>query len=194
MADTSNMMACHQYQHWKVAHFHDAHDMKPILCGASKEDPSKLGETFGAVCLDNNDYDPQERFSLYDLPTFVQGSLLDIPFEDKYFAIVVLGEILEHCPWNAALQIMRETRRVLKDNGRVVLTIPLDDRPPEVQHEQMIIWEGGITNYHQTVWEPLLWSMLLAQSEFVELQEHRQELNYGFCKGFGAVLRKAGSN
>lgn len=185
------MLPCHDYQRLKTSHFEEL-GLRPVLNGACKENNAQLALREGDVNLDVNDWDPQEKFSLYDLPNFVQASLLDIPFPAKQFGVVVLGEILEHAPWHAALKIMQETRRVLKDDGRVVLTIPLDRREPEGQHEQMITWEGGITNYHQTVWEPQLWNMLLSQSEFVELAEHRQVLNYGFCEGFGAVLRKAG--
>jgi SAM-dependent methyltransferase len=184
-------MPCHHYQQEKVAHYHEL-GLKPVLNGASKEDPAHLGKLFDAINLDAQDFDPQERISLYDIPNFVQGSLLNIPFGDKHFGIVVLGEILEHCKWESALRILQEARRVLKNDGRVVVTVPLDDRPKEIQHPPhlLIEWEGGITSWHQQVWDDGLWATLLAQAEFVEIE--RQPLEYGFCKGFGAVLRKAG--
>lgn len=185
------MLPCHQYQRLKTTQ-HEELGLRPVLNGACKENCAKLAMREGDVNLDINAWDPQERFSLYDIPNFVCGSLLEIPFEAKHFGIAVLGEILEHCPWDSAMKIMQETRRVLKDDGRVIVSVPLDSRPPEGQHEQMITWEGGITNYHQTVWSPPEWNLLLSQTELVEIPEHRQEINYGFCEGFGAVLRKAG--
>ncbi len=182
-------MPCHQYQKLKTEHF-ESLGLRPVLNGGCKENPSGIACKTGDVNLDQQDFDPQEKISLYDVTNFVQGSLLDIPFDDKHFGIVVLGEILEHAPISTAEMILKESREVLQDDGVVIVTVPLDSRPPEVQHEQMITWDGGITNFHQTVWNPKLWKNLLELSGFEEIPEHHQELEYGFCKGFGAVLRK----
>lgn len=182
------MLPCHIYQR-KMCEVVGA---KPFLNGAAKEDPAKLGTLYDAVNLDVNDYDPQERISLYQIPNFVCGSLLNIPFGDSTFGTVVLGEILEHCPPASADRIMQEVKRVLRDDGRVVVTVPLDSRPPEVQHEPhlLITWEGGITSWHQTVWTDDKFTDLLERNGFEEIPEFRETLHYGFCSGTGAVLRK----
>ncbi len=181
-------MECHLYQRKMVQQV----NLSPVLNGACKENPAKLALNAGDVNLDVNDYDPQERMSLYQVPNFVCGSLLDIPFANSSFGTVVLGEVLEHCPSAAADRIMQETRRVLRDDGRVVVTIPLDPRPPEVQHEPhlLITWEGGITSWHQTVWDDAKFAELLERNGFQEIPEFRETLFYGFCSGTGAVLRK----
>lgn len=182
------MMHCHQYQRQMVEQF----SQPPVLNGACKECPSGIALADGDVNMDIQDFDPQEQLSLYDVPNFVQGSLLNIPFPDKHFGTVVLGEFLEHCPFDSALLAMRETHRVLKSDGIVIVTIPLDPRPKEVQHppHQLIEWEGGITSWHITVWHDDLWTKLLGLSRFVELKDLRVQFNYGFCLGFGAVLKK----
>jgi SAM-dependent methyltransferase len=164
----------------------------PILNAACKENPAQLALQPGDVNLDVNDYDPQERISLYQIPNFVCGSLLNIPFGDSHFGTVVLGEILEHCPTAAADRIMQEAKRVLQDEGRIEVSIPLDPRPPEVQLEPqlLITWEGGITSWHQNVWSDDKFADLLARNGLEELPEFRETLHYGFCSGTGAVLRK----
>jgi SAM-dependent methyltransferase len=53
----------------------------------------------------------------------------NIPYPDKYFDVVVIGEVLEHLvhDYNA----LQNIRRVLKDNGLLILSIPfLNDYEP----------------------------------------------------------------
>jgi hypothetical protein len=191
------LLPCHQYQRSKAALFVEQ-GLTQVLNACSKEDPGKLGETFNATNLDICDFDIQEQISLYSIPNFVQASVLDMPFANKSYKLVVLGEFLEHCSFAAAKAALLEVHRVLSDDGRVVVTVPLDPRPKHVQHlpHQLVTYvdagEVVITSWHTAIWNPPEWNLLLAQSEFVELPEHRQELQYGFCSGFGAVLRKAG--
>ena len=182
------MLECHQYQRRAV----QTVNKQPVLNGACKENPAQLALQPGDVNLDVNDYDPQERVSLYQIPNFICGSLLNIPLGDSTFGTIVLGEILEHCPPASADRIMQEVKRVLRDDGRVVVTVPLVSRPPEVQHEPhlLITWEGGITSWHQTVWTDDKFTDLLERNGFEELPEFRETLNYGFCSGTGAILRK----
>jgi len=45
-----------------------------------------------------------------------------IPFKDQYFDSVILGSCIEHVENPSFL--LRETNRVLKNNGKVVLTVP----------------------------------------------------------------------
>ncbi|MBI5300720.1 MAG: class I SAM-dependent methyltransferase [Chloroflexi bacterium] len=52
-----------------------------------------------------------------------------IPFPDQTFNAVLLPEVLEHI-WND-FDALREARRVLKDDGRLVVTIPFYSDAPE---------------------------------------------------------------
>jgi SAM-dependent methyltransferase len=181
------MMPCHAYQREK-AELLGNH----ILNVACKEDPARLGKDLGAINCDVNDFDPQENLSLYEVPNFQVGDACDLPFGDKSFDVVVLGEFLEHCPYNAANLALYEAKRVLTSGGRIILTIPLDGRPKEVQHapEHLVTWKHGITSWHQTVWEDALLAELLEEVGLEELPEHREEFEYGFCRGIGCVLRR----
>ncbi len=192
------LLPCHKYQLEKTGHYVLA-GLTPVLNACCKEDPAKLGGTYNATNLDICDYDVQENLSLYTIPNFVQASVLEMPFDDKSYRTIVLGEFLEHCTFAAGLAALKEVRRVLTDDGRVVVTVPRDPRPKDAQHPphqlKTYVDEGDIriTSWHVTVWNDNDFNLLLSQAEFVELPEHRQVLNYGFCDGFGACLRKAGS-
>jgi SAM-dependent methyltransferase len=192
------MLPCHSYQHLKTAHF-EGLGYRPIGNFCCKEDAAQLGKTFGAVNLDVCDFDIQERVDLYSVPNFIQASVLDMPFADKHFKLVILGEFLEHCTMAAAKAALREVRRVMTDDAKLVVTVPLDPRPKHVQHapEHLVTYVNDgdivITSWHVTVWDEPLWSSLLQDTGFEELQEHHQDMDHGFCPGFGAVLQKSTS-
>lgn len=54
--------------------------------------------------------------------TCVVGSVLDMPFADATFDVVISSEVIEHVP--APLDAVREMHRVLKPGGLLVLTTP----------------------------------------------------------------------
>jgi SAM-dependent methyltransferase len=163
-----------------------------ILNVGCKEDPAELGATFGAINCDINEYDPQSELSLYTVPNFQVEDACNLSFGDKSFDLVVLGEFLEHCPEPAARLALTEASRVLTSNGHIVLTIPYDSRPKEVQHAKhlLVTWKHGITSWHQTVWMDDKLLPLLNSLGLREITSHRKNLNYGFCQGVGIVVEK----
>ena len=50
------------------------------------------------------------------------GDICDLPFRDATFNLVLATDIVEHV--DDDLQAMKEIRRVLKANGRLLLTVP----------------------------------------------------------------------
>lgn len=52
----------------------------------------------------------------------VVGSILDIPFEDNFFDVIVSSEVIEHTPF--PMKAVEEFARVLKPGGTIVLTTP----------------------------------------------------------------------
>lgn len=56
------------------------------------------------------------------LEELVCGDIACLPFQDQSFDLIVALDILEHVPDDKAA--MRELRRVLKPNGRLVVTVP----------------------------------------------------------------------
>lgn len=192
---------CHQFQRDHVAKFAG----KRILNCACKEDPGHLGRDFNAVNLDCCDYDVETQQSLYEIPNFVVGSALDLPFPDKSFDCVVLGEFLEHCVYDAAVRALKEAARVLDDDGEIVISHPVDDRPADVQrpkreHIAYVRDETGrtlISSLHISLWTPLKLHNAFSDAGLVEV--HREELKYVVLTwrgqegyGYGVVAKKRG--
>ena len=175
--------------------------LTPILNAACKEDPAHLGGDYDAINLDIWDFDEQTKIHLSKIPNFQQGDVMNMPFTDRKFGTIVLGEFLEHCVPQAAKDSLLECHRVLKDDGKMVITLPLDGRPAEAQHAKhllKIIVEGetghNVTVWHQTVWEDPMLEELFASTGFEEVL--REPLGYGFVKpkrdpdGWGIILKK----
>ena len=170
-----------------------------ILNVACKEDPANLGARFGATNLDIQEFDPQTGRDLNRVPNFVKGDALNLP--EKWtgtFHVVVLGEFIEHCVFDAARRALSEAVRVARPSGTILLTFPLDDRRPEVQHKPeeirtLVTGETGhdITVYHQTVWTDEFLSRLFVEAGVREVL--REPLIYEFLdprrpSGWGVVL------
>lgn len=166
--------------------------LRPILNAASKEDPGNIDQ-YGPIHLDCVEKDVFTGIVLKDkLKNFVLGSVFDMNmFEDRKFGLIILGEWLEHTTQAAARKGLLECRRVLKDDGRLVLTFPKDHRPPEKQHGegQLFTWVEGVTSWHQTVWEDNLLLDLFKDTCLIE--QERVEIGYGHSEGLGLVLSKS---
>lgn len=171
----------------------------PILNAACKEDPAHLGRDFNAINLDITDYDPHTKTKLPDLKNYKQGDILEAGslFEAGFFGSIVLGEFIEHCVYDAAAKALTELHKVLKSDGFMVLTFPLDARPKHVQHAKhhlVVTVEGDtghdITVWHQTVWTDEMLTKLFEATGFKEAS--RTALHYGFCVGggWGITLEK----
>ena len=167
----------------------------PILNACSKEDPAGLAD-FGATNLDIQKFDPSLGIDLTKaVPNYVHGDVCHMPFQDKSYKLVVLGEALEHFLPFKAVEVLTEIKRVLMDDGRIFLTFPKDPRPWQTQHNPPVNIEfvPGAFAQHVTVWED---DMLLDLFGKVGLKEiHRQNTTYllgGCCLGgLGLILEKA---
>lgn len=186
--------------HWQRKGCEDA--PKPILNAACKEDPAHLGGDYGAINLDIWTHDEQTNIPLSRIPNFQQGDVLNMSFEDGHFGTIVLGEFLEHCMPGAAKAALLECHRVLKDDGKFVVTFPLDSRPAHSQHAKhllKVIVEGetghDVTVWHQQVWEDELILPLFTECGFEVVL--REKIPYGFIsrgqdpQGWGFILKKA---
>ena len=192
-------MNCHQYQ---LAMVKDRVGLGPVLNAASKEDPANLSQ-FGVINFDINTHCAMLARDLRTLPNFVLGSVLEMGkhFKDGQFKTIVLGEYIEHCVPPVVEASLVECRKVLADDGMLVLTFPLDARPKERQHAQrhLKVWLPGetghdITVWHQTVWEDDMLEVLFASTGWSVVK--KDVLTYGFIKdrnpaGWGILLEKA---
>lgn len=73
--------------------------------------------------------EPDERdfeIAQQELPTakYLQGSVLEIPLEDKSVDTVVMWEVLEHFSKNAEEKAFLEIHRVLRERGEFFLSTP----------------------------------------------------------------------
>lgn len=58
--------------------------------------------------------------------TFKQGRIDDIPFKKKFDTVIAL-EILEHISANKIFSVYKEIRRVLKKNGQLIISVPINE-------------------------------------------------------------------
>src|SRR5271165_10173 len=85
------------------------------------------------------------------IPAHVLADARFLPFKASSFDTVVLGEILEHMNAADAVNALCQAKAVLKTGGRIVATIPHDDRKPQEQGYGGM-WDmeyyPGISRYH----------------------------------------------
>lgn len=55
---------------------------------------------------------------------FKEGSALDIPFPDSSFDLIVMFDVIEHIPKNTELKTIKEIKRVLRPNGKFIISTP----------------------------------------------------------------------
>jgi SAM-dependent methyltransferase len=79
------------------------------------------------------------------IPADVLADARHLPFKGNSFDSVVLGEILEHMQSHDAIHSLKEARTVLRPGGRIVATIPHDDRGGPAHAPE---YYPGIAAYH----------------------------------------------
>lgn len=181
---------CHRFQR---DFCRDFPDHRPILNVACKEDPGRIGADFGATNTDLLTEDPHTNTDMEkDVPNFIQGDAMDLPFDDGSYKLLVIGELLEHCTLDAATKVLQEAKRVCHPEGYICLTFPLDGRGKREQHPEhlLIEWANGITSWHQTVWHEGLQDHLFKKVGLTVVS--RSKIGYAIPKvnhGFGVVLK-----
>jgi SAM-dependent methyltransferase len=60
------------------------------------------------------------------LGKFKIGSILKIPFHEKFDVVVAL-EILEHLHFSQTFQAFKEIKRVLKNKGQLIISVPINE-------------------------------------------------------------------
>lgn len=58
---------------------------------------------------------------------FLQAEPPELPFRDEHFDLAVIWEVLEHLPRGREVECLRGLRRVLKPDGRLLLSTPRFD-------------------------------------------------------------------
>lgn len=75
------------------------------------------------------DISPKSIFKAKNLykGVFVIASAKGIPFKNNFFDFVCIPEILEHLYDFESTFVLNETKRVLKNNGKLIVSVPLYD-------------------------------------------------------------------
>lgn len=56
--------------------------------------------------------------------SFVVATCINLPFSDDSFDTVVASEIIEHVDYNCGKMFLKEARRILKLNGKLIISTP----------------------------------------------------------------------
>lgn len=137
-----------------------AHSTGLVLNVGANEDPAGIRQRFGSrvINCDIEAWDatmgrPNVVDKLFDANVFPW------PFADDYAEVVILGDILEHFPFERMVLILKEARRVATE---LCVTIPEDTRVNEAQAGKD--WEVGKYNLHTIVATEAVVRDALAQS------------------------------
>lgn len=107
--------------------------------------------------------------------SFKTGDIKEMKLKNKFFDYVVLMEILEHIQPSKTFKALKEVRRVLKNNGILIATVPLNEGL-----EQMVS-KGINPNAHVRVYTTELISAELQISKFKIIQK---KFLYAFGKHY----------
>lgn len=114
---------------------------------------------------------------------FRVGSILEIPFTDKFFDVVLALEILEHIPPSKTFKAINELYRVLKGGGILIASVPLNEGLEEM-------YRRGINpNGHVRVYTPELIKAELKIPGF-KIQQEKYLFAFKNFYWFKDLLRK----
>jgi len=94
---------------------------------ANLEEVVLLNEKYDWTGIDISDESVLVAKQKYKNASFSLGDVRDLKFNDNTFDIVVMLEVLEHIPPRYTFMAFREINRVLKKNGKLILSIPLNE-------------------------------------------------------------------
>lgn len=80
--------------------------------------------------------------------------------DDKWYDAIISNHVLEHVPHPIAL--LRDLARRLKDNGLIVLMVPIEDYRSRRNQD----WQSPDINHHLYTWAPLQFAHMLRESGF----------------------------
>jgi len=73
------------------------------------------------------------------------GYSQNIPFNNEFFDIVVMSEVLEHLEMETIKQTLQEVKRVLKNNGKFIGTVPYNEN----LKEQLVVCPNCGEKFHR---------------------------------------------
>lgn len=52
------------------------------------------------------------------------GNILETPYPEKYFDVILLLDVIEHFPFSDQEKVLEKIKRILKDDGKLIISIP----------------------------------------------------------------------
>lgn len=133
----------------------------------------------GAINLDINAIDPNTEWTN---PVDVIADARSLPYPDKSFDTVILGDIIEHCDDENAKKMIDEAIRVGK---KVVITCPEDYR--EVHEETQTVANDYTEDVYGNHKIPMTKERLLNLIDSDNI--YYEPVSYGFMDGHGVIVR-----
>lgn len=133
----------------------------------------------GAINLDINAIDPNTEWTN---PVDVIADARSLPYPDKSFDTVILGDIIEHCDDENAKKMIDEAIRVGK---KVVITCPEDYR--EVHEETQTVANDYTEDVYGNHKIPMTKERLLNLIDSDNI--YYESVSYGFMDGHGVIVR-----
>lgn len=114
---------------------------------------------------------------------FIIGSILKIPFDNNFFDFVVALEVLEHISPRDTFQALRELKRVLKERGLLIVSVPLNENLEDL-HKRGLNFSGHVRGYTSELIE--------AELETTGFSIKQKKFLYAFRSfyGFKKLLQK----
>jgi ubiquinone/menaquinone biosynthesis C-methylase UbiE len=104
---------------------------------------------------------------------FYVARLQKLPFENSFFDFIVMLDVLEHIPKSEAKKVLDGINKVIKKNGSLVISVPLNENLKEMNRE------GTNFNMHLRQYTPSIIEKELGLSGFRVI---RKEFIFAFNK------------
>ncbi len=95
--------------------------------GSLEEKIFKSKKKFNWIGIDISSTSASLLNKAYPLGKFMVGSVTKMPFNNEEFELIVLSEVLEHIPPSKVFSALGEVFRVLKSNGYLIVSIPMNE-------------------------------------------------------------------
>lgn len=112
-----------------------------LICKLVRDSPAPSGASLNIGCKQTRLGDV--RLDITGNPD-VKGSVLALPFRSDAFSIAIFSEVLEHIPLGTETHALGEIRRILRDQGSLILSTPSS--------------EGGWGKIYRT-FDPAFWAI-----------------------------------
>lgn len=148
----------------------------------------------------------QRALSEFENPPLVNGSLYNPPFPDAAFDKIILSEVLEHVPDDAAA--LKSLARILKPGGLIAITVPNANYPfwwdpinktlesvfhTHIQHGVLAgIWANHVRLYTPQALRDAVTSAGLEVAAERSFTHHSFPFIHNIVYGFGKTVLEAG--